>query len=421
MIRPISAVAVLAAFTIGCQSPRPKAPPTPSYTPTTQPNATTRPSTRQATTTQPATQSTTQATTQPTTQTAAPANWEVGVSEIITKPVVTTQPTTQRTTEAYRTDTSAEAPLPTPQLRLDDLARIDSSVSTAPLMRLLAMKLNNIPYSRFAGFGVVDFTPNLPEGVNPDAMTNDILAREPAGTSGAIARLAKGEVDLAIVSRPPTQAEIDTAAKAGTKLRSDLVATEALVFTANVNNPINSLSQSQLKRIFTADAKKWSDMKLEAIPKEHELSDKPITVAYRARGLGTEELMEQLLLNGQKLPELPISKALSSTKLVLDATNEDPETLGFSVFCYTTNMERDGRTKVIAVDNVLPEPTRVASGEYPLTSPIYVVTRANLENDSRLYALRRWLTAMPGQKVLAEAGYMPILAEAWTQQRLMSK
>ena len=252
-------------------------------------------------------------------------------------------------------------------------------------------------------------------------MTNDILSREPSGTVAAIQRVAKGEVDLAIVSRRPTPEEIEAAAKTGTKLRTDLIATEALVFTTNLNNPVSNLTQDQLRRVFTANVKNWADLKLDAIPTSHELAQKPITVAYRARGLGTEELMEQLLLEGAKLPELPISKALSTTKLVLDATNEDPETLGFSVFCYTTNMQRDGRTKVIAVDGILPEPARVASGEYPLTTPIFIVTRVDLPSDSRLHALRQWLLAMPGQKVLAEAGYMPILSEAWTQQRLMSK
>jgi len=110
-----------------------------------------------------------------------------------------------------------------------------------------------------------------------------------------------------------------------------------------------------------------------------------------------------------------------SSKLVLDASSEDPETIGFSGFCYAINMKRDSRIKVLAVDNILPEPARVASGEYPLTTPLYLITRTDLSSDTDIYKLRTWLGTMAGQKTLAEAGYMPISSEAWTEARLMEK
>jgi len=353
-------------------------------------------------------------------------DWLSGVTEIITKPQLANRPTTQQGTQGTAPLQQHSSPAPagtevaTPKLPLDAVKKIDTSISTAPLVRLIGMKLNNIPYERFAGYGVVDFSPKLPEGTDPDAMTNDILGREPSGTAGAIDRLIKGEVDMAFVSRLPTPHEYDAAGKAKVTLRHDLLATEALVFTVNINNPASNISIGSLKSYFSGEAKTWADLKMVDFPLTHEIATKPVTVAYRANGLGTEELMEQLLLGGQNLPELPMSPALSSTKLVLDATNEDVSTLGFSVFCYASNMTRDGRIKALAVNGVLPEPTRIAAGEYPLTTPIYLLTRTNLDPKSPLLPLRKWLLAMPGQKVLAEAGYMPIVAEAWTQQRLMS-
>lgn len=350
------------------------------------------------------------------------------VVEIITKPVViarssTTSPTTTSATEtpapaggsAFRAADDA----PTPKLTLDAMKRIDTSISTAPLVRLLAMKLNNIPYQQFAGYGALEFTPTLPEGIDPDAMTNDLLSREPSGTGGSLERLIRREIDMAFVSRMPTEPEAAAAEKAGVRLRSDLIATEALVFTVHITNPVNNLKRQQLVNIFTGKATTWKDLGPDTFDLRHDIADKPITVAYRAKGTGSEELLSQLLLSGGKVPELPISKALQSTKLVLDASNEDPETIGFSVFAYASNMQRDGQIKVLAVDGVLPEPGRVANGSYPLTTPIYVVTRADLAPDSELVKLRNWLTAMPGQKLLAEAGYMPISPEAWTEIRLM--
>ena len=343
------------------------------------------------------------------------------VVEIITKPRLATQPTTgAAAVAAQRTGNAAagSVSVPTPKLTLDQFNKVDAAVSCAPLARLLAMKLNNIPYVGFAGYGALDFSPKLPEGTDPDAMTNDVLTREPSGTAGAIKRLIAGEVDLVLVPRLPDAGEQAAASAKKLRLRSDLVATEALVFSVNAANPVNNLPREQLARIFTGQAKLWKDLG-EPVPPTSPVAAEPITVAYRARGTGSEELLRQLLLQNKPMPELPVSRALSSSKLVLDASVEDSQTIGFSVFAYASNMKRDGRVKMLAVDGVVPEPNRVATGEYPLTTPIYVLTRADLGADNELYKLRQWLSSMDGQKTLAEAGYMPVSSEAWTAVRLM--
>src|SRR5204863_122994 len=92
--------------------------------------------------------------------------------EIITKPRLATRPTTAAFVSPSRAaDTAAAAAnVPTPRLTLDTLKRIDTAIDAAPLLRLLAMKLNGIPYQAFAGYGALDFSPALPEGTNPDAM-----------------------------------------------------------------------------------------------------------------------------------------------------------------------------------------------------------------------------------------------------------
>lgn len=406
----VVAAAVAGTLTGGCAKP-----PAPlrEKTPTPPPVAVAPPAV--------GTQSTRPATAPTATRVTPPAG---RVVEVITRPKLATRPST--TMAAATAARAGEAPIssadvPTPKLTFDDVKRIDTSISAAPLTRLLAMKLNNIPYTGFAGYGALDFSPALPEGTDPDAMTNDVLGREPSGTAGAINRLIKGEVDLVLVPRLPTPEETAAAGAAKARLRSDLVATEALVFTTNVASPVSGLSQDQLKKIFTAEAKTWKDLGEPTVPLTSPIASEPITVAYRARGTGSEELLRQLLLDGKPMPELPVSRALSATKLVLDASVEDPQTIGFSVFAYASNMKREGRVKVLAVDGIVPEPARVASGEYPLTTPIYVLTRADLGAETNLYKLRTWLGSMNGQKLLAEAGYMPVSSEAWTAVRLMGK
>ena len=118
-------------------------------------------------------------------------------------------------------------------------------------------------------------------------MTNDVLSREPGGTDVAIQRLIKGDADLIVIPRLPTSAETDAATAAKVKLRSDLVATEALVFTVNVANPVNELNREQLTKIFTGQVKTWKDLGESALPMTAKIAPEPITVAYRARGTGS--------------------------------------------------------------------------------------------------------------------------------------
>lgn len=369
----------------------------------------------------------------PTTRSLAAGRSKYGnhVVEIITKPTVlhaststtrpgsTTKTSGRSSTLVNRSPTAPLAPAgPTPKFTLADLKKIDTAVTTAPLVRLLAMKLNHIPYQQFAGYGAVDFTPDLPEGTNPDTMTSDILSRDPAGTAAGVRHLIAGKVDLVVAPRQPTADEIAAAGKAGVSLRADFIATEALVFTVNKQNPVAGLSKEQLVGIFTGKYSTWKDLGPKTVPANTDIADQPLTVAYRARGTGSEELMQQILLGGQQMPELPVSKALSTDKLVLDAAAEDPETIGFSVFCYITNMKPDARIRVLPIDGVLPEPGNIASGDYPLTTPVYVITRSDLAAGTDLFDLRLWLANMGGQRILAEAGYMPMLNEAWTSGRL---
>ena len=368
--------------------------------------------------------------------TAKPTPKPVGgehVVEVITKPVLVQRPNRSATTRgaagsgAGSSATVTRPPIPSgpvapaapmPKLTLAELQKIDTAVTTAPLLRLLAMKLNHIPYQQFAGFGAIDFTPNLPENADPDTATADVLARDPAGTAVALRHLISGKVDMVVAPRQPSPAEVSAASAAGVQLRADFIATEALVFTVNLQNPVQGLTKDQLTGIFGGKFKTWKELGPKTVPAASDLADAPLTVAYRARGTGSEELMQQILLAGQPMPELPVSKALSTDKLVLDAAAEDPETIGFSVFCYVTNMKADARIRVLPIDGITPEPANIASGSYPLTTPVYVITRTDLPATSDLYNLRTWLGNLGGQRVLAEAGYMPMINEAWTSGRL---
>jgi ABC-type phosphate transport system substrate-binding protein len=66
------------------------------------------------------------------------------------------------------------------------------------------------------------------------------------------------------------------------------------------------------------------------------------------------------------------------------------------------------RSKLLAIDGVVPSPATIADGSYPLIEPVYLVTRRHLDPSSPAAILREWLLSGPGQQTIARSGYVPL-------------
>lgn len=60
-------------------------------------------------------------------------------------------------------------------------------------------------------------------------------------------------------------------------------------------------------------------------------------------------------------------------------------------------------------DGIAPTNETIQSGEYPYVNDFYVVIRKSELKDSKARLLYEWLTSIDAQKLVAGAGYVPVV------------
>ncbi len=342
----------------------------------------------------------------------------------------------------------------TPQalaLGLDVLSypRVEGSTSTNPLAVIIACKATGTPYvwrdrterrqGRFAPMRVLnwgaasDFGSRTAlalrlAGYRPEAVpAHDgtsaqrsalLINREltnHSGTHEAYVSIIQGESDIALIARAPSDEERALAEKHGVYLEQTPVARDAFVFINHVNNPVSSLTLDQIRAIYRGDIGNWNEVGG---------TDAKITPYQREEQSGSQELMKELVMpdlnrpkehsasdNGEdrmtpRARQLLVAESMSGPYFAL---THDENGLAYSVYYYAYYMIGSPRTKLVAIDGVMPAYDTIRDKSYPLTADVYVVARKDLAEDSPAGRWREWLLSPEGQSVVRESGYVPVL------------
>ncbi|MCL2544495.1 MAG: substrate-binding domain-containing protein [Clostridia bacterium] len=244
----------------------------------------------------------------------------------------------------------------------------------------------------------------------------DVGKVEHSTTPRAYERLCNADVDLILVT-PPSPDDLAIAEEAGVELEIIPVTWEALVFLNNVQNPVESLTTGELRAIYAGQITNW---------REVGGSNAAILPFQREPRSGSQTLFLACLM-GEEEPMKPAKEVLAGSMggLIEEvaAYNSAPNALGYSVFYYVTRMYMSENIRVLAVDGILPSAQTIADGTYPLCTNYYAVLRKDTAPDDPARQLVAWLLSAEGQRVAAEAGYVPLAggapgeAEADAQER----
>ncbi|MCL2811553.1 MAG: substrate-binding domain-containing protein [Clostridia bacterium] len=258
---------------------------------------------------------------------------------------------------------------------------IDGSTATIPLVQAMRVHFFDQGMAR--------------EGVHLD------LEVEHSTTSRAYEKLCDGDVDLIFVT-PPSPEDLAIAEEAGVELEIIPVTREALVFLNNVLNPVESLAVQELRDIYTGRVTSWSEVGGE---------DAAILPYQRPPRSGSQTLFLACLM-GDETPMAPtMNLVLDSMSRLVDqvsAYNNAPNALGYSVFYFATRMYMNENVRVLAVDGVMPSPQTISDGTYPLCTNYFAVLRKDTPPDDPARELVAWLLSNEGQRVAAQAGYVPM-------------
>ena len=262
----------------------------------------------------------------------------------------------------------------------ENMPRLDGSTATAPLAQAAAAVLLGESEEDVAD--LIDFS----------------------RTTESYRQLMQGDADL-LIAAEPNAAVFDEMEEAGFEVQMEPLATDALVFMVNEDNPVDSLTTEQLRGIYSGEITNWSEVGG---------ADLDIVPFQRNAESGSQVLMEKLVMDGTEMTEPPEGYMIASMGGLMDAVKEydnSSNAIGYSVYYYAHDMQMAGGLKLLKIDGVAPEAATIRSGEYPFLNPYYVAMNAAEPEGSMTRVLYDWLLGSDGQKLVDMKGYVSVNGE----------
>lgn len=213
----------------------------------------------------------------------------------------------------------------------------------------------------------------------PDALP-DVRVRWVETSAAVLAgELAAGNIDAMIVHIPP----------AGDALYVNPVAVDALVLIVHPDNPLRSISPGEAQALFSGQIERWDVLGGAALP---------VLPVIRERGAGVRDLFDQRVLGAQR-PAIGALVAVDPVA-VRRAVAAEPGAIGYVTLASLPPGTTDPSLAVrqLAIDGSGANPASAAAQSYPLSVPLYWVSRE--EPTGALRALLAYWQSPAGQTVL---------------------
>jgi len=232
-----------------------------------------------------------------------------------------------------------------------------------------------------------------------------VVAVSGGGSGTGIAALMNGTVDIANASREMKPDEEATAKKNTGKMPvKHVVAFDALAVYVHKDNPIKSITRSQLACIYgeNGTCTKWTDVGLE-VPG---CSGQEIVRVSRQNNSGTYAFFREWTLGKGHDFKLG-SRDMQGSKDVVDLVTHTPCAIGYSGLGYKTD---DVKAVCVAVDDHTPcvEPSiaHARAGDYPIARGLYMYTLGEPTGATARYL--DWIRGDAAQATVERIGYAPL-------------
>ena len=206
---------------------------------------------------------------------------------------------------------------------------------------------------------------------------------------------------LIIAYEAPESVKEEMAAEGG-PLDQKAIGRDALVFLVNEENPVQSLSQQQLRDIYAGKITNWKDVGG---------ADLPIVAFQRREDSGSQTLFQKLLIQGGELMDAPTELAPTEMGGLVDSIaeyNNTANAIGFSVYYYIDQMYSQPGLRLLAVDGVTPSNETIADQSYPLCNEFYAAVRQDSGADTPERKVYDWLSTDAGRACIEKSGYVAV-------------
>lgn len=195
--------------------------------------------------------------------------------------------------------------------------------------------------------------------------------------------IVDGTADLLFCAAPSAE-QMAYAAERQVELVYLPIGYEAFVFFVNENNPVDSLTQDEIRGIYAGEYRNWAELGG---------ANRIINPLTRLAGSGSQSAMDAFMGETAIGPKSPLALCGGS--------------IGFSFRYYLDGLVGNRAVKMLSVDGVYPSADHIKNGTYPIIMPFYAIYRADDDNPN-LPLLLDWILSDEGQALINGSGYVGI-------------
>lgn len=218
-------------------------------------------------------------------------------------------------------------------------------------------------------------------------------------TSNGYTALANKAEDI-FFGAYPSNAQIEYAKSVGTEFEYTKIGTEAFVFFVNKDNIVESLTEEEIKEIYSGKITNW---------KEVGGKDEEIIAFQRNEGSGSQSMLKRFM-GTQEIMEAPKEQVNEYMVGIIEEVSDYKNysgAIGFSFRYYLEGIIKNDNVKMIKVNGIEPSKENIANGKYKLTTPLYAVTYKGNEN-SNVKLFIDWILSEEGQEIIEKTGYVGV-------------
>ena len=220
-------------------------------------------------------------------------------------------------------------------------------------------------------------------------------------THTAFTRLLDGECDM-ILSVPLSAEQKQAAEEKGIEIEMVPISAEGFTFVVNSENPVDSLTQEQIRKIYSGEITNWSEVggnDAEIIPYQRNTDSG--SQNYMTEFMGEVPLMEAKT----EIINFGMAGLLDSISVYDNAVNA----IGYTVYTYAVNMyENYDDIKTLKIDGIEISDETLADGSYPLLSVTYCMFRSDEPEDSPVRRFVEFLGSSEAETAIVNSGYVPV-------------
>lgn len=174
-------------------------------------------------------------------------------------------------------------------------------------------------------------------------------------------------------------AEIGMASRALASTESDLtahqIAVDGICMIVHASNPIDSLTDEQVRAIFRGEISSWEGINGNTLP---------IVVVNKAAGRATLDVFLRHFRLEQS--EIDADIIVGENQQGIKTVAGNPSAIGYvSIGAAGAEIQRGTSIRAIRAGGIAPTTENVASGSFPMTRPLLLVTRGELSDAAKAF------------------------------------